>query len=79
MADIAERLGVEDNGLEALNVAVLNGPKQVGPVSGRAPDFGGLGIGLTAQDAALDVEHIWAGRVEVIVKLLGNLDVGGHD
>ena len=52
---------------------------EVGPVGGRAPDFGGLGIGWTVQDAALDVKHILAGRVEVIVKLLGNLDAWGHD
>jgi len=36
------------------------------------------GVGLTVEDGALDVEHVRARRIEVVVKLLCNLDPRCH-
>jgi len=66
--------------LELLDVGQHNvGFLKVGPVSHLAPDFGGLGIGLAVQDAAFDVEHVRARRIEVIKKLFGDLHAGSYD
>lgn len=66
--------------MELLDVGEHNvGCFKVGLVGRLAPDFSWFRIGWAIQDAALDVEHIRAGRIEVVVKLLGDLDARGHD
>ena len=66
--------------LELLDVGKHNiGFLKVGKIGRYASDFGGLGIRLALQDAALVVEHIPMGRIEVVVKLLGDFHARGYN